>query len=161
MNDDVSEVIQTLTTKKDNLSSRLESLVDEYWVTWRDINRNIISQSANPDSVARVGVIAPSIRIYENKSHDRIILRWRIYENSWARLNVAKENKQTLRYGKEISRNKDGTTSRTKLAKVSVSWEMELVDKFLTAADPIITLMNCIHQSLKQFSRLKIKQTEE
>ena len=63
MNNEVLEIIEYLTSKKDELASQLESLVDEYWVTWRDTNRNIISQSGNPDSVARVGAVAPSIRV--------------------------------------------------------------------------------------------------
>ena len=161
MNNDVLEIIEYLTSKKDELASLLESLVDEYWVTWRDTNRNIISQSGNPDSVARVGAVAPSIRVYATKAHDRIILRWRIYENSWARLNAAKQDKQTLRYAKEIKRNKDGTTSRFKLTKVAVSWEVEQIDKFLSEAEPVITLINSIHQSLKLLNKLDTKAPTE
>mgnify|MGYP003666655977 CR=1 FL=1 len=153
MNQDAFEVRQYLTDKKDDLALKLDSLVDGYWGVWRDINRQIISQAANPDRTDKVGKVAPSIRIYQTKNHNRVTLRWRIYENSWARLNVAKSNKQTLRYAKELKRNK--------LVKNAESWEVSLIDEFLIKAEPIITLINMIHQSLKLLNNTKTLETEE
>tara|TARA_R110000744_G_scaffold57431_1_gene120619 strand:+ start:11555 stop:12139 length:585 start_codon:yes stop_codon:yes gene_type:complete len=161
MNHDAFEVRQYLTDKKDDLALKLDSLVDGYWCAWRDMNRQIISQAANPDRTDKVGKVAPSIRIYKTKNHNRVTLRWRIYENSWARLNVAKSNKQTLRYAKELKRNKDGTTSRFQLVKNAESWEVKLIDEFLIEAEPIITLINMIHQSLKLLNNTKNLETKE
>ena len=104
---------------------------------------------------------AYKISRYKTKNHNRVTLRWRIYENSWARLNVAKSNKQTLRYAKELKRNKDGTTSRFQLVKNAESWEVKLIDEFLIEAEPIITLINMIHQSLKLLNNTKTLETKE
>ncbi|MBH0017855.1 hypothetical protein [Pseudoalteromonas sp. NGC95] len=126
-----------------------------------DTNRKIIAQSANPDLNAKVGKVAPSIRIYKTKNHNRVTLRWRVYDNSWARLNVAKSNKQTLRYANELKRNKDGTTTRYQLVKNAESWEVEFIDKFLSEAEPIITLINIIHQSIKLLNNSKTLEAKE
>ncbi|ATC88996.1 MULTISPECIES: hypothetical protein [Pseudoalteromonas] len=155
------EVQKYLTDKKDDLALQLDSLVDGYWIAWRDRNRKIIAQSANSDLNAKVGKVAPSIRIYKTKNHNRITLRWRVYDNSWARLNVAKSNKQTLRYANELKRNKDGTTSRFQLVKNAESWEVEFIDKFLSEAEPIITLINIIHQSIKLLNNSKALEAKE
>lgn len=161
MRKDIDELSELLSDKKETHLQNLECLVDEYWVKWRDTNKKIISNSGNPDATAKVGAIAPSIRIYSGKKLDRITLRWRVYANNWARVNLHNGDKKKLQYANEIPRLKDGTTSKAKLYAKATSWEVELIDEFLAEANPLINFIKLIHEIQKQVSKFEVTPKNE
>ena len=149
----LATITATLDAEKEKIADELKRSVDAYWAIWRKTNSDIVTKRHKGDTSRKQGSLAPSVRIRKESDGGAVTVRWRNYSNNYARLNLA--NKESLKYAKELPRNKSGITDTRALLRVAEKWERELVIEILNTINPLILEMSAVHEAIKKIKTVE------
>ena len=115
-----------------------QSLIDQYWATWKIQNKLLVSKG----ELKTLGRFAPIIR---KTTSGHIDIDWRDFGPTQFR----KKNK-TL--SKRLKPYVDGY-KLTQFTREAQPWELELINEFLEQTNQVRSMLKAIHQSRVIFKR--------
>ncbi|MCC5880053.1 MAG: hypothetical protein JJU03_09205 [Idiomarina sp.] len=128
---------------------RLEYATSRYWAMWKMKNRQVIKANTQGDRREKPGLVAPSLRVYSGE-FGAVYMRWRIYPNNYARINLVK--KEARVFAKDISRNKNGITDLDKILKAAREWKEPIIRQTHGMFEPLIREQAAIHESIRKIN---------
>lgn len=149
----LAHITATLEAEKQNITEELKQITDTYWAIWRKTNGDIVTQRRGGDGSRKQGSLAPTVRVRNEGDGGAVSVRWRVYENNYARLNLAE--KSSLTFANEMTRKKNGLTSTSALMNKAQKWERELIEEILKQLNPLIMEMNAVHEALKKIKAVE------
>ncbi|MCE2597302.1 hypothetical protein K6Y31_21245 [Motilimonas cestriensis] len=131
-------MVEELTEREAIIRNQAQSLIDQYWATWKSQNNIIVSKG----DLTELGRYAPIIR---KTVSGHVDIDWRNFgPNPFRKKNKTLSNR--------LKPYVDGY-KLTQFTREGQPWEIELINEYLEKINQVRSLLKAIHQSRVIFKR--------